>query len=45
MMKELPEMLQWSECVVLAQQPGAEAAALIVGSGKPVLDLVRARIQ
>jgi GDP-mannose 6-dehydrogenase len=44
MMKDLPEMLKWAECVALAQKPDAEASALITGSGKSVVDLVRAGI-
>ena len=40
--EDLDEMLEWSECVVVAQKPPAETARRIAASGKPVVDLVRA---
>jgi GDP-mannose 6-dehydrogenase len=36
------EMLDWCECVVIAQKPSPEAARRIAAAGKPVFDLVRA---
>jgi len=44
MSRELGEMLEWAECVVIAQKPAADAARAIVNTRKPVIDLVRARI-
>jgi GDP-mannose 6-dehydrogenase len=37
------DMLDWCECVVLAQKPGLDAARTIAAAGKPVMDLVRAK--
>lgn len=42
--KELGAMLDWADCVVIAQKPAAEMARAIAEAGKPVIDLVRARI-
>jgi GDP-mannose 6-dehydrogenase len=41
--KSFDEILEWSECLVLAQKPDAETARAIAASGKPVIDLVRAK--
>ena len=39
--KDLPAMLEWAECIVLAQKPSSEAASQIAAAGKPIIDLVR----
>jgi len=39
--KDLPGMLEWAECIVLAQKPSPEAASQIAAAGRPVIDLVR----
>jgi len=44
LIKDLGDLLNWAECVVVAQKPAAGPAAAIKGSGKPVIDLVRAGI-
>jgi GDP-mannose 6-dehydrogenase len=38
------EMLDWCDCVVIAQKPSPEIAQLIARRGKPVFDLVRAGV-
>jgi GDP-mannose 6-dehydrogenase len=44
LVKDLSEMLGWSECLVLAQKPAREIARSIAETRKPLVDLVRARI-
>ena len=42
LVKDLGEMLDWCECLVIAQKPAAEAARRLLESRKPTVDLVRA---
>lgn len=42
--RDLDEVLRWSQCVVMAQKPSAEAARAIAATRQPLVDLVRARI-
>jgi GDP-mannose 6-dehydrogenase len=44
MARDLTEVLNWSECVVIAQKPPAEAARAISASHRPLVDLVRSHI-
>jgi GDP-mannose 6-dehydrogenase len=39
--KDFPALAEWAECIVLAQPPTPEAAALISAANKPIIDLVR----
>ena len=38
---DLDELIEWSDCLVLAQQASTDAHRRIAASGKPTLDLVR----
>ncbi len=42
LVKDLDEMLDWCECLVIAQKPPAEMGRRWAESRKPVIDLVRA---
>jgi len=44
MAKDLAGVLEWAQCVVIAQKPAAEAARAIAEARRPLVDLVRARI-
>lgn len=44
MAKDLSEMLEWAECVAIAQKPSADASRAIAATRKSTVDLVRARI-
>ncbi|HET8550076.1 MAG TPA: nucleotide sugar dehydrogenase [Bryobacteraceae bacterium] len=41
MQPTLAGVLDWAECVVVAQKPSADAASAIAASGLPVLDVVK----
>lgn len=44
MARDLGEVLEWAECVVIAQKPSPDAARAISAAARPLVDLVRARI-
>ncbi len=40
----LQDVLDWCECIVLAQKPDSEAAHKIAASGKPLIDFIGAKL-
>jgi GDP-mannose 6-dehydrogenase len=45
LMKDLDEMLDWCECLIIAQKPGAEMGRRLAQSRKLTIDLVRAGLE